>query len=64
VKRRDLVRELTPARGVLYRHSSSQDIALTPATRQKQPVLRHADVDDALAQHMKKYLGLKALTPE
>lgn len=30
-----------------------------PGTRQKQPVPRHTAIDNALAMHMKKYLGIE-----
>jgi mRNA interferase HicA len=32
---------------------------MNPSTGQKQPVPRHAEIDDALAKHIKKYLGIK-----
>ena len=32
---------------------------LNPGTRQKQSVPRHTAIDNALAMHMKKYLGIK-----
>jgi predicted RNA binding protein YcfA (HicA-like mRNA interferase family) len=59
VKRRELIRELEAAGCVLDRHGSRHDIYRNPATGQKQPVPRHTEIDDALARHIKKYLGLK-----
>jgi mRNA interferase HicA len=59
VKRSKLVRELTLAGCVLVRHGARHDIYLNPATGQKQPVARHAEVDDILARHIRKYLGLQ-----
>ncbi|HUT54142.1 MAG TPA: type II toxin-antitoxin system HicA family toxin [bacterium] len=44
---------------VLLRHGSRHDIYLNPATGQKQPVPRHSEIDEALARHIKKYLGLQ-----
>ncbi|MBI4552011.1 MAG: type II toxin-antitoxin system HicA family toxin [Candidatus Latescibacteria bacterium] len=59
MKRGELIRQLTQAGCVLYRHGSRHDIYLNPATGQKQSVPRHTEIDDALAKHIKKYLGLK-----
>jgi mRNA interferase HicA len=64
VRRRELIRELEAAGCVLDRHGSRHDIYRNPATGQKQPVprhteIRHTEIDDALAKHIKKYLGLK-----
>ena len=43
----------------MHRHGSRHDIYLNPARGEKQPVPRHAEIDEALARHIKKYLGLK-----
>jgi hypothetical protein len=59
VKRRELIRELTRAGCILNRHGANHDVYLNPATGQKQPVPRHIEIDNALARHVKKYLGLK-----
>jgi mRNA interferase HicA len=59
VKRQALIRELREAGCVLLRHGARHDIYVNPATGQKQPVPRHTEVDDALARHIKRYLGLK-----
>jgi mRNA interferase HicA len=40
-------------------HGARHDVYLNPATGQKQSVPRHTEIDDALAKHIKKYLGLK-----
>jgi len=58
VKRSELVQELIRAGCILQRHGSRHDVYLNPATGQRQPVPRHQEVDDALAKHIKKYLGL------
>jgi len=58
MKRTELIRQLTVAGCVLHRHGSNHDIYLNPANGQKQPVPRHAEIDDSLAKHIKKYLGL------
>ncbi len=59
MKRSELIRKITQAGCVLHRHGSRHDIYLNPATGKKQPVPRHAEIDEALARHIKKYLGLK-----
>ena len=59
MKRSELVRQLTEAGCVLLRHGSKHDIYLNPSTGQKQPVERHAEIDNALAKHIKKYPGVK-----
>jgi predicted RNA binding protein YcfA (HicA-like mRNA interferase family) len=58
MKRSELIRQLTKAGCVLYRHGARHDVYLNPATGQKQTVPRHTEIDDALAKHIKKYLGL------
>ncbi len=60
MKRSEFIRQLTYEGCALYRHGSRHDIYINPATGQKQPVPRHTEIDDALAKHIKKYLGLKA----
>ena len=59
MKRHELIQQLTNQGCVLYRHGARHDIYLNPTTGQKQPVPRHTEIDDALAKHIKKYLGLK-----
>jgi hypothetical protein len=58
MKRSELIRELVAAGCVLYRHGAKHDIYINPATGAKQPVPRHTEIDDRLAKHIKKYLGL------
>jgi predicted RNA binding protein YcfA (HicA-like mRNA interferase family) len=59
MKRRELVRQLVRDGCVLLRSGSRHDIYLNPATGQRQPIPRHSEIDEALARHIKKYLGLK-----
>lgn len=59
MKRDELIKQLTNQGCVLSRHGARHDIYLNPATGQMQPVPRHAEIDDALAKHIKKYLRLK-----
>jgi predicted RNA binding protein YcfA (HicA-like mRNA interferase family) len=58
MKRKELLRQLTAAGCVLYRHGSRHDIYLNPANSKRQPVPRHPEIEDALAKHIKKFLGL------
>jgi mRNA interferase HicA len=60
MKRSVLIRHLSGAGCVLHRHGAKHDIYLNPATGQKQPVPRHSKIDDTLAKHIKKNLGLKS----
>jgi len=58
MKRDELIRQITRQGCQLLRHGSRHDIYINPATGQKQPVPRHSEIDNALAKHIKKYLGL------
>ncbi|MBI5015720.1 MAG: type II toxin-antitoxin system HicA family toxin [Deltaproteobacteria bacterium] len=58
MKRGELIRQLTEAGCVLHRHGARHDTYLNPANGQKQPVPPRAEVDDTLAKHIKKHLGL------
>jgi mRNA interferase HicA len=58
LKRSELLRRLGAGGCVLLRHGGRHDIYLNPATGQKQPVPRHNEIDEALARHILKYLGV------
>jgi len=58
MKRKELVRQLMEAGCILYRHGSRHDIYINEKNGKKQPVPRHAEIEQALAEHIKKYLGL------
>jgi mRNA interferase HicA len=58
MKRDELIRQLTREGCVLLRHGARHDIYVNPATGRKQPVPRHSEIDEALARHIKKHLGL------
>jgi mRNA interferase HicA len=60
MKRTELIRELREAGCVLERHGARHDVYRNPATGQQQSVPRHTEIDNALAKHIKKYLGLKS----
>ena len=59
MKRKELIRQLTKAGCVLLRSGANHDIYLNPNTGQKQPVPRHIEIDNTLAKHIRKYLGVK-----
>ncbi|MBM3293109.1 MAG: type II toxin-antitoxin system HicA family toxin [Candidatus Aminicenantes bacterium] len=58
MRRKAFIRLLAESGCVLYRHGSRHDIYLNPKNGKKQPVPRHTEIEDALARHIKKYLGL------
>ena len=58
MKRKELLRQLTESGCVLYRHGAKHDIYTNPKNGKKQPVPRHGEIEDTLAEHIKKYLGL------
>jgi hypothetical protein len=43
---------------ILLRSGSRHDIYINPKTGQKQPIPRHSEIDNSLANHIKKYLGI------
>lgn len=58
MKRDELVRQLLATGCVLIRHGGRHDIYLNPRTGQKQPVPRHREIEDVLAKHIVKFLGI------
>ena len=59
MKRKDLVKQLIAEGCILLRHGSRHDIYFNPKNGMRQPVPRHKEVDENLARHIKKYLGLE-----
>ena len=59
MKRKEFVRQLTKEGCVLLRSGARHDIYINPSTGKKQPVPRHIEIDNHLARHIRKYLGLK-----
>ena len=59
MKRSELIHQLVTAGCVLHRHGAKHDIYLNPANGQKQPVPRHTEIDNNLARHIKRLLGIK-----
>ena len=41
------------------RHGGRHDVYVNPLTGQKQPIARHSEIDEHLARHIKKHLGVK-----
>ena len=56
MKRRDLIKVLTEMGCVLVRHGGKHDWYLNPKTKQSQPVPRHNEVNELLAQAIIKKL--------
>lgn len=63
MKRGELIRQLTAAGCVLHHHGARHHVYRNPATGLKQPIPRHAEIDDLLARHIKRHLGLKPSQP-
>jgi len=59
MKRKKFIRQLTKDGCVLLRDGARHDIYINPSTGRKQPVPRHIEIDNHLARHIRKYLGLK-----
>ena len=59
MKRSELIRQIEQQGCALLRHGGQHDVYHNPATGQKQPVPRRNEIDNALAKHIKQYLGLK-----
>ncbi len=59
MKRKQFVSQLARDGCKLLRPGANHDIYVNPRTGQKQPVPRHTEIDNALAKHIRKYLGLQ-----
>ncbi|MFH0939347.1 MAG: type II toxin-antitoxin system HicA family toxin [Planctomycetota bacterium] len=59
MKRRELLRRLQKEDCVLLRSGGKHDIYVNSKTGKKQPVPRHSEIDEHLAKHILRYLGLK-----
>ncbi len=58
MKRKEFVRGLERDGCVLLRPGARHDIYINPRTGQRQPVPRHAEIENRLARHIRKYLRL------
>ena len=59
MKRRQLIRRLERDGCVLLRSGGSHDIYANQRTGKRQPVPRHSEIDEHLARHILRYLGLE-----
>ncbi|MEW5693511.1 MAG: type II toxin-antitoxin system HicA family toxin [Candidatus Hydrogenedentota bacterium] len=59
MKRKKFVRQLLKDGCILLRPGAKHDIYINLSTGKKQPVPRHIEIDNDLAKHIRKYLGLK-----
>ena len=59
MKRKEFVRKLNKEGCVLLLTGANHDIYLNPVNGKKQPVPRHVEIDNALAKHIRKQLGLE-----
>lgn len=58
MKRRELLRQLRKEGCVLLRSGGNHDVYVCRKTGKKQPVPRHSEIDEHLARHIIRYLGL------
>ena len=58
MKRKKFIQEILKQGCILLRHGARHDVYLNPATGNKQPVPRQAELDDNLVKHIRKNLGL------
>lgn len=59
MKRRELLRRLQKEGCVLLRSGGNYDIYVNTKNGKKQPVPRHSEIDEHLARHIVRYLGLE-----
>ena len=57
MKRRDLIKKLEEIGCVFIRHGGKHDWYQNPKTKISQPVPRHREIKDRLAQHIIKMLS-------
>jgi mRNA interferase HicA len=58
MKRKELIKQILESGCVLDRNGANHDIYYNPKTGLKQPVPRHIEIDNQLAAHIIKYLGI------
>ncbi len=56
MKRKDVIKKITSNGCVLLRRGRRHDLYVNPATKKKQPLPRHNEIDDGLAKHIIKEL--------
>jgi len=57
MKRKELIRRIEELGVVFIRHGKRHDWYQNPITRVSQPLPRHAEIQDSLANHILKMLG-------
>jgi len=57
MKRKELIKRITSAGCVLVRHGVRHDLYRNPKTGKKQPIPRHNEIDENLANHILKELA-------
>jgi mRNA interferase HicA len=58
MKRQEFIKQLEKAGCFPERHGARHDIYVNPGNGKKQPVPRHAEIDNQLVKHIKKYLNI------
>jgi len=58
MKRKELIRQLIKQGCILLRHGKKYDIYINLSSGEKQPIPRHTEIDDKLAKHIKRHLGV------
>ena len=58
MKRNELLKQLNKEGCIFLKSGSKHDIYINPKTGQKQAIPRHSEIDNSLADHIKKYLGI------
>ncbi len=59
MKRRELLRRLQKEGCVLLRSGGNHDVYVNTRNNKKQPVPRHSEIDEYLARHIIRHLGLE-----
>jgi predicted RNA binding protein YcfA (HicA-like mRNA interferase family) len=57
MKRKDLIKKLAALGCILERNGGNHDLYKNPSSGKKQPVPRHAEIDENLARHILKELA-------
>jgi predicted RNA binding protein YcfA (HicA-like mRNA interferase family) len=57
LKRKELIKRITSVGCILLRHGQKHDLYLNPNTGKKQPIPRHAEIDEHLSRHIIKELS-------
>ena len=56
MKRKELIKLLSNAGCIIVKHGGRHDLYKNTATGKKQPIPRHAEIDENLAKHILKKL--------